>query len=552
MTIVGWRPGGFSTTWALCKQVTTLLRVEQLEQGVAVTRREGEGRLVGGRYRLVGELGSGGFGRVWRAHDEVLDVDVAVKEVFLPPSASEAERAERSVRAVREARHSAKLREHPNVVGVLDVLTMNDTPWIVMQLVDGCSLQERLAANGALPVSEATRVAVAVLRALGAAERAGVTHRDVKPANIMLASDGQVLLADFGIAVHDADTALTATGMFIGSLEYTAPERAHGQAATAACDLFSLGATLYQAVEGVSPFHRDTPTATLKALLFDDPPVPQRAGQLGSLLMSMLHKNPEHRPTVAEARRAVEGLVTAAIDPEVEFVATSPQGLPPGPRGTKRTERPATEPYVTPRVRELAARFGIDLATVKGTGVGGRIRTGDVLAVVRTMRGPDGRLPRPRPVPPSEKGSDTSRKGGYAILVWIGLVGVYGAVFGDFWTFNALFDSDRMSSLFVIAGPISLIAVVVLGLTCGFELREAAIKARGGSGVASSVAAGCGFLAGFLAASFACAGFFHFFSQFGMLPEASAWATLGFIGVSVIVASVVLTRKQNTPIQEGK
>ncbi|MFD5089460.1 protein kinase [Amycolatopsis thailandensis] len=517
---------------------------------MAVTRREGEGRLVGGRYRLVGELGSGGFGRVWRAHDEVLDVDVAVKEVFLPPSASEAERAERSIRAVREARHSAKLREHPNVVGVLDVLTVDDTPWIVMQLVAGCSLQERLAASGAVPVSEATRIAVAVLRALGAAERAGVTHRDVKPANIMLASDGQVLLADFGIAVHNADTALTATGMFIGSLEYTAPERAHGQAATAASDLFSLGATLYQAVEGVSPFHRDTPTATLKALLFDEPPAPRRAGQLGSLLMSMLHKEPEHRPTVAEARRAAEGLVTAASDPEVEFVAPYPQDLPPGPRSTKRTQRQAAEPYATPRVREQAARFGIDLATVKGTGVGGRIRTGDVLAVVRTMRGPDGRLPKPRPVPPSEKSPDTSRKGSYGILVWIGLIGVYGAIFGNFWTFNALFEDKRMSSLFVIAGPIALIETVALASTCSFALREVAKEARGGLGVASFVAAGCGFLAGGLAACFACAGFFQFFSQFGMRPEASAWATLGCIGVSVIVASVVLTRKKNTPIQE--
>ncbi|MEV7549294.1 protein kinase [Amycolatopsis sp. NPDC089917] len=510
-----------------------------------MTRQEGPGRLVGGRYRLAGELGSGGFGRVWRAHDETLDVEVAIKEVFLPPSASEAERAERSVRAVREARHSAKLREHPNVVGVLDVLTVDDTPWIVMHLVAGWSLQERLAASGALPVSEAIRVAVAVLRALGAAERAGVTHRDVKPANIMLASDGQVLLADFGIAVHDADTALTATGMFIGSLEYTAPERAHGQAATAASDLFSLGATLYQAVEGASPFHRDTPTATLKALLFDEPPAPQRAGPLGPLLMSMVHKNPEHRPTVAEARRAVEGLV-AADDPGVEFVATRPQVRPPGPRGTKRTPPPTTEPYVTPRVRELAARFGIDLATVKGTGVGGRIRRADVVAVVHTLRGPDGRLPKPRPVPPSEKGPDASRKVGYGILVWIGLVGVYGAIFGNFWTFNALFDSKSMSSLFVIAGPIALIEMVLLALTCSFALRKAAIEARGGLGVASSVAAGCGLLAGFLAGCFACAGFFRFFSQVGMLPEPGAWATLGCLGVSAIVAFLVLT-----PMQEG-
>lgn len=515
-----------------------------------MVHQENPGRVVGGRYRLVGELGSGGFGRVWRAHDEVLDVDVAVKEVFLPPSASGAERAERSMRAAREARNSAKLRGHPNVVGVLDVLTVEDTPWIVMQLVEGGSLQERLTAGGALPVSEAAGVAVAVLRALEAAGKAGITHRDVKPANIMLASDGQVLLADFGIAVHDADTTLTATGMFIGSLEYTAPERAHGQAATPASDLFSLGATLYQAVEGVSPFHRDSPTATLKALLFDEPPAPQRAGSLGSLLMSLLQKEPEHRPTVAEARRAVEGLLSGATEPARRFVETGSQGLPPGPQGTKRTERPATEPYTTPRVREMAERFGIDLATVKGTGVGGRIRMQDVVAVVHTMRGPDGRLPKPRSAPPSEKGRDTSRKGRYGVLAWIGLIAVFGAIFGDFWTFNALFDDSSMPSL-VVAGPVALLEVLGLAFVCGSAARDVAKEARGGVGAASTVAGVCGFLAGAVAACFAFAAFFEIFSSFRMQPEVGVWVTLVCVGAAAIMARIGLNRERNSSVQEG-
>ncbi|WP_406065962.1 serine/threonine protein kinase [Streptomyces sp. NBC_01077] len=259
-------------------------------------------RVVGGRYRLVKQLGSGGFGRVWRAYDEMLDVDVAVKEVWLPQqaaSASGAEHRERVVRAAREARNAAKLRDHPHVVAVHDVVIEDGTPWIVMRLVEGRSLEGHLRTDGPLPAPRAGEVAAALLKALKAAHTAGIVHRDLKPANVMLTDDGQVLLTDFGIAVHETDTRLTVTGGVIGSAEYMAPERLQGIQDQAAGDLFSLGATLYEAVEGISPFRRETPAATMAAVALHEPPPMQQADPvLASLITALLAKNPEDRPTV--------------------------------------------------------------------------------------------------------------------------------------------------------------------------------------------------------------------------------------------------------------
>ncbi|MEU4117139.1 serine/threonine-protein kinase [Kitasatospora sp. NPDC028055] len=271
------------------------------DSGDGVAAVTSAGRLVGGRYRLARQLGAGGFGSVWQAHDEVLGVDVAVKEVQLPPAASPEEHSERLLRAQREARHAARLRDHPNVVGVHDVVIDGGVPWTVMQLVVGRSLEERIAREGPLPTAEAVTVAEAVLAALGAAHQAGIVHRDVKPANIMLADDGGVLLADFGIAVQQDQTALTASGAFIGSVDYLAPERAHGSPAAPAGDLFSLGATLYQAVEGRPPFRRDTPVATLTAVLFEQAPPMALAGPLAPLIDGLLAKDPNARLSGAQA-----------------------------------------------------------------------------------------------------------------------------------------------------------------------------------------------------------------------------------------------------------
>ncbi|MGW5685243.1 serine/threonine-protein kinase [Nonomuraea sp. NPDC003754] len=259
------------------------------------------GDVVGGRYRLAAELGSGGFGRVWRARDQTLDVDVAIKELQLPPWMPESERAERLARAAREARNAARLRKHDGIVAIHDVVVDDGLPWIVMELVDGCSLDEHVKQHGPLPAGRATAVAVALLTAIGAAHREGVVHRDIKPANVMLAENGKVLLTDFGTAIHSTDTALTATGMLIGSAEYTAPERLRGTDGLPAGDLFSLGVTLYQAVEGVSPFRRDTQEATLAAVLLEQAPAPRRTGPLTQLITRLLDKDPGRRPTVDEA-----------------------------------------------------------------------------------------------------------------------------------------------------------------------------------------------------------------------------------------------------------
>ncbi|MGW4397188.1 serine/threonine-protein kinase [Amycolatopsis nivea] len=306
-----------------------------------------EGRpdaMIGGRYRLTSELGSGGFGRVWRARDETLGVDVAVKEMRLPPSSSDAERAGRLKRAEREARHAARLRDHPHVVAVHDVVVEDGVPWIVMRLVDGQSLADRISA-GALSPEQAAPVAAALVDALSAAHDADIAHRDVKPANVLLTERGDVLLTDFGIATHDADTQLTSTGMFIGSVEYTAPERLEGRGNGAVSDLFSLGATLYHAVEGVSPFARDTAKATMAAILFEQPPPPRSAGRLTDLITRLLEKDPGDRPAFPEAR----ALAAAASSPPRETLVE---------KDTQRERGPKT-PHDRENVRKFLGGAGL-------------------------------------------------------------------------------------------------------------------------------------------------------------------------------------------------
>ncbi|MCX4094731.1 serine/threonine-protein kinase [Nocardia sp. alder85J] len=275
------------------------------------------GWVLADRYRLIEKLGSGGFGTVWRARDQRLRVDVAVKEVLLPQAESSAEHAERVARAEREARNAARLRDHPNIVGVLDVVTDGVTPWIVMRLVSGRSLKQQLDGDGPVAVAEATTVAAALLQALRAAHEAGVVHRDVKPGNILLATDGGVLLTDFGTARHRSDHTLTAKETIIGSFEYMAPERIDGEG-TPAGDLYSLGVTLYHAVEGVSPFRRDTIHGTMKAVMFDAAPPPARAGPLGRLITALMDKQPEARPSIPRALTLLADRTPPALESKPE------------------------------------------------------------------------------------------------------------------------------------------------------------------------------------------------------------------------------------------
>ncbi|MFI0901034.1 serine/threonine-protein kinase [Streptomyces sp. NPDC020983] len=319
--------------------------------GVRVAEEQIVGRLIGGRYRLVRALGAGGFGSVWLARDETLGVDVAVKEVRLPPAGTAAEHAELLERAQREARHAAQLRDHPHVVGVHDVVLDGGVPWTVMQLVEGRSLYEQITDEGPLPVPEAVRVATAVLSALDAAHRVGIVHRDVKPANILLAQDGRVLLADFGIAVQQDQTALTASGVFLGSVDYVAPERAQGAPADPSADLFSLGATLYQAVEGRLPFRRDTPVATLTAVLFDPPPPCVLAGPLTPLIEGLLAKDPARRLT-GEQATALLAARLKATQPTATVPASPTAPLRPVQSAIPSTRYPAA--MVVPPLAVLA------------------------------------------------------------------------------------------------------------------------------------------------------------------------------------------------------
>ncbi|MBL1095415.1 serine/threonine-protein kinase [Streptomyces coffeae] len=269
------------------------------------------GRVVGERYRLVSRLGHGGMGTVWRAQDQVMDREVAVKEPRVPDHLPDSERQTVYRRMEREARAAARI-DHPSVVTVHDVVVEEGRPWIVMELVSGQSLGDRLA-EGTLDPREAARIGLAVLGALSAAHDAGVLHRDVKPDNVLLGRDDRVVLTDFGIAQIEGEQGLTETGGFVGSPEFIAPERVLGQRPGPESDLWSLGVVLYTAVEGMSPFRRSHSPSTLQAVLQAEPQTPARAvGPLGDIIMRMLRKDTSARPSAQEIRQALE---TAARPP---------------------------------------------------------------------------------------------------------------------------------------------------------------------------------------------------------------------------------------------
>ncbi|GAA1095901.1 serine/threonine protein kinase [Streptomyces javensis] len=284
------------------------------------------GRLIGGRYQLVSRLGHGGMGTVWRAHDQIVDRDVAVKEPRVPDHLPERERRTVYQRMEREARAAARI-DHPSVVTVHDVVVENGRPWIVMELVRGQSLGDRLM-EGTLDPREAARIGLAVLGALAAAHEAGVLHRDVKPDNVLLGRSDRVVLTDFGIAQIEGEQRLTETGGFVGSPEFIAPERVLGQRPGPESDLWSLGVVLYAAVEGMSPFRRSHAPATLQAVLGSEPQVPARAtGPLATLIMQLLRKDPAMRPAAPEVRQALEA---AAREPRSVPTMLTTAGYPPG------------------------------------------------------------------------------------------------------------------------------------------------------------------------------------------------------------------------------
>ncbi|MEV6601342.1 protein kinase [Actinoplanes sp. NPDC051346] len=264
------------------------------------------GIVIAGRYRLMEVLGSGGMGVVWLAHDELLRRRVAVKELRHSWGSSERTVAEGRERSLREARAAAALH-HPHIVAVYDIAEHDDRPWIVMELVSGQSLKEIVVGDGPMPLNQAVEVGLQLLSALHAAHTAGITHRDVKPANVLIAANGVVRLSDFGLATTpDAET-LTESGVVLGTPGYLAPEQANGLPPGPPADIFGLGATLYFAIEGVGPFHRDAYLPMLVAYTRHEIRPPERAAALAPVLLQLLAADPEKRPTAEQAREMLLG-----------------------------------------------------------------------------------------------------------------------------------------------------------------------------------------------------------------------------------------------------
>lgn len=281
------------------------------------------------RYRLMGALGEGGMGRVWRARDELLGRDVAVKEIT-PEGLSRSELGDLRARAIREARAIAQIN-HPNVVRIFDVVEEDGAPWIIMELVASRSLFEVLTDDGPMSPQRAAEVGLDVLAALRAAHKVGILHRDVKPANVLLASDGRVVLTDFGLATLVGDATMTRTGIVIGSPAYLAPERGADEPADAKSDLWSLGAVLFTAVEGRPPYVRSSPMATLVALMVEPPPVSQNAGPLRPVLDALLRKDPAERADADEAERLLRAAAESTVPPAAATPAHYPAGAAPAP-----------------------------------------------------------------------------------------------------------------------------------------------------------------------------------------------------------------------------
>ncbi|WP_433143679.1 serine/threonine-protein kinase [Actinomadura nitritigenes] len=342
------------------------------------------------RYRLLSVVGRGGMGTVWRAYDEMLDRDVAVKEVRLPGRITEAERRALCRRLLAEARATAALR-HPGVAAVHDVLMEDGRPWIVMEFLPSCSLNRLIGEGGPLGVRRTARIGAAVLSVLRAAHGAGILHRDVKPSNVLVCDDGRVLLTDFGLALHTdrgrgAGGALQAETMAAGiegSPAYLAPERVHGLPSVEASDLWSLGATLYTAVEGFSPFLRCHALASMVAVLLGDRPRPVRAGALTPVIEGLLRERPEDRLSAEAAARMLQevadaepaGATAAVLGPvprpgRPEPVRAGAGGHPAGADGAARVRWSLRVPVPVGRRLRPGAVLSVALLAAVAAGVG--------------------------------------------------------------------------------------------------------------------------------------------------------------------------------------
>lgn len=306
---------------------------------------EGENaRVIAGRYRLEVRLGRGGMGVVWRATDELLGRQVAVKEIPLDLDETlSADQARRQRdRTLREARAVAQLR-HPHIIVVHDVVEHDERPYIVMELIDGGTLADRVSARGPVDAAEAARIGVGLLSALRTAHAAGVLHRDIKPANVLLeAGTDRVVLTDFGIAQVAGATTLTETGSFVGSPEYTAPERMSGARTGPESDLWSLGALLCTVLSGESPFRRDSLGGILHAVVVDEIRPPAQAAPLLPVVLGLLERDPDRRLDAEQAERMLRTYRATGRTPQ------HPPGYTPTQRDVPRAPAPVSVPTPSP------------------------------------------------------------------------------------------------------------------------------------------------------------------------------------------------------------
>ncbi|MGW3663670.1 serine/threonine-protein kinase [Streptomyces sp. NPDC005141] len=304
---------------------------------------EGENvRVIAGRYRLEARIGRGGMGVVWRATDQLLGRRVAVKELALDDSLSAEEAGLQRDRTLREARAVAQLH-HPHIIVVHDVVVDDERPYIVMELIDGGSLAERISADGPVDAREAARIGIDLLGALRRAHEAGVLHRDLKPANVLVeAGTDRVVLTDFGIAQVAGATTLTESGAFVGSPEYTAPERMSGARTGPESDLWSLGALLCTVLSGASPFRRDSLGGILHAVVVDEIRPPAQAAPLLPVVRGLLERDPERRLDAAEAERMLRAFRDTGRTPRLPVPYTPTRRDVPLHRPGSKPQPPAS------------------------------------------------------------------------------------------------------------------------------------------------------------------------------------------------------------------
>lgn len=363
-----------------------------------------QGRLIAGRYRLIERIGSGAMGVVWRAEDEVLDRTVAVKELLIQAGHNREETDRARQRALREGRIAARL-QHPHAIAVFDVADDGGRPVLIMEYLPSRSLADVLAKRGRLPREEVARIGIQVSAALVAAHAAGIVHRDIKPGNILIGPDGTVKLTDFGISRAAGDVTVTATGMFAGTPAYLSPEVARGHEPGPASDVFSLGSTLYAAVEGTPPFGtNDNAIALLHAVSTGQVAPPKKAGALTVPLMRMLADDPAARPTMKAVHEELSSLdaqpirtASAVAAPTLvatrsELPAATRRGLPFGTRtdlsADRQEERRSRRPWV----------YGA-LALLLLAGV---------IALIASLGGPDGGTPSAAETSPSSAAPATT------------------------------------------------------------------------------------------------------------------------------------------------